>query len=92
MDVQTGVSDLEDFKAAFAQLSEGHREVLMLVGAAGASYEEAAEICGCAVGTVKSRVHRARARLAELLGTTPEEAAAAVSSDQLPEGLIAGHS
>jgi RNA polymerase sigma-70 factor (ECF subfamily) len=88
---QPGVSDLEDFKTAFAKLSEGHREVLTLVGAAGASYEEAAEICGCAVGTVKSRVHRARARLAELLGMTPEEAAAS-GTELLPEGLIAGHS
>ena len=39
----------------------------MLVGASGFSYEEAADICGCAVGTVKSRVNRARARLRELL-------------------------
>ena len=40
----------------------------MLVGAAGFSYEEAAEICGCAVGTIKSRVNRARNRLAGMLG------------------------
>jgi DNA-directed RNA polymerase specialized sigma24 family protein len=38
------------------------REALILVGAGGFAYEEAAEICGCAVGTVKSRVSRARAR------------------------------
>jgi RNA polymerase sigma-70 factor (ECF subfamily) len=69
---QPGAADLEDFKVAFAQLSDDHREVLTLVGAAGASYEEAAEICGCAVGTVKSRVNRARARLAELLGGADE--------------------
>jgi RNA polymerase sigma-70 factor (ECF subfamily) len=40
---------------------------LLLIGAEGFSYEEAAEICGCAVGTIKSRVNRARNRLAELL-------------------------
>jgi len=40
---------------------------LILVGASGFSYEEAAGICGCAVGTIKSRVNRARTRLAELM-------------------------
>lgn len=39
----------------------------MLVGAAGLSYEEAAEICGCALGTIKSRVNRARARLLKIM-------------------------
>jgi RNA polymerase sigma-70 factor (ECF subfamily) len=43
------------------------RESLILVGASGFSYEEAAHICGCAVGTIKSRVNRARNRLADLL-------------------------
>src|SRR5712675_1264660 len=43
------------------------REALILVGASGFSYEEAARICGCAVGTIKSRVNRARGRLAEIL-------------------------
>jgi RNA polymerase sigma-70 factor (ECF subfamily) len=40
---------------------------LILVGASGFAYEEAAQICGCAVGTIKSRVNRARGRLAEIL-------------------------
>lgn len=57
-----------DFTAAFDQLSPEHREVLILVGASGFSYEEAAETMGVAVGTVKSRANRARARLAEMLG------------------------
>lgn len=65
---QDGSVDLEDFKIAFAQLAPDHREVLTLVGASGCSYEEAANICGCAVGTIKSRVNRARRRLADLLG------------------------
>ena len=52
-------------------LPDDYREALMLVAAAGVSYEEAAEICGCAVGTIKSRVHRARARLVEILDGDP---------------------
>lgn len=70
---QDGSVDLEDFKAAFAQLQPDHREVLTLVGASGCSYEEAAEICGCAVGTIKSRVNRARRKLTELLGLDNED-------------------
>ena len=54
-------------QAALAKLPDEHREALILVGAAGLSYEEAAEICGCALGTVKSRVSRARTKLARLL-------------------------
>jgi RNA polymerase sigma-70 factor (ECF subfamily) len=69
---QDGSVDLEDFKLAFAQLAPDHREVLTLVGASGCSYEEAAQICGCAVGTIKSRVNRARRKLADLLGLEGE--------------------
>jgi RNA polymerase sigma-70 factor, ECF subfamily len=58
----------EEFWRALWQLPAEHREILMLVVASDISYAEAAEICGCAVGTVKSRVNRARARLAALLG------------------------
>jgi RNA polymerase sigma-70 factor (ECF subfamily) len=54
-------------QAALAQLPAEHREALILVGAAGLSYEEAAEVCGCALGTVKSRVNRARARLLKIM-------------------------
>jgi RNA polymerase sigma-70 factor (ECF subfamily) len=53
-----------------ARLSVDHGEALLLVTAQGLSYEEAAEICGVAVGTIKSRVNRARIRLAELLNIT----------------------
>lgn len=69
---QNGSVDLEDFKAAFMQLAPDHREVLTLVGASGCSYEEAARICGVAVGTIKSRVSRARRRLAGMLGLDEE--------------------
>lgn len=58
---------LQDFRAAFEQLTDEQREALILVGAEGFSYEEAAATCGCAVGTIKSRVNRARARLIELM-------------------------
>lgn len=54
-------------QAALQQLPDEHREALILVGAAGLSYEEAAEICGCALGTIKSRVNRARARLLKIM-------------------------
>jgi RNA polymerase sigma-70 factor, ECF subfamily len=59
--------DFEDLRAALAKLPHDQREALLLVGAQGFSYENAAEICGCAVGTIKSRVNRARKRLAELM-------------------------
>lgn len=64
---------LRDFAAAFAQLPDDQREVLILIGASGFSYEEAAQTCGCAVGTIKSRANRARAKLAELLRLGPDE-------------------
>jgi len=60
--------DVEDLKGALAQLPVEQREALLLVGAQGFSYEEAAEICGTRIGTIKSRVNRARTRLADLLG------------------------
>jgi RNA polymerase sigma-70 factor (ECF subfamily) len=62
--------DFEDFRSALAQLPSDQREALLLVGASGFSYEEAANICGCAIGTVKSRVNRARLRLASVLNVT----------------------
>ncbi len=65
---QNGHMDMADFRRALLELSEDQREALLLIGAEGFSYEEAAEIAGCAVGTVKSRVNRARTRLAELMG------------------------
>jgi RNA polymerase sigma-70 factor (ECF subfamily) len=64
---------MNDFLRAFDQLSPEHREVLVLVGASGFAYEEAAAMMGVAVGTVKSRANRARARLAELLGLADGE-------------------
>lgn len=65
--------EFREFLAALGTLPPEQREALILVGASGLSYEEAAEICGCAIGTVKSRIHRARARLCELLPSRGEE-------------------
>jgi RNA polymerase sigma-70 factor (ECF subfamily) len=64
---QHGRVEFEEFRNALGKLPSDQREALILVGASGFSYEEAAEICGCAVGTIKSRVNRARTRLAEYL-------------------------
>jgi RNA polymerase sigma-70 factor, ECF subfamily len=57
----------DEFRAALGQLPFEQREALLLVGGSGFSYDQAAEICGCAVGTIKSRVNRARIRLAEIM-------------------------
>jgi RNA polymerase sigma-70 factor (ECF subfamily) len=64
---QEGHMQFQDFREALGKLAHDHREALILVGASGLSYEDAARVCGCAVGTMKSRVNRARARLSELL-------------------------
>src|SRR2546421_3204637 len=64
---QSGRVEFLEFRRTLGKLPADQREALILVGASGFSYEEAAEICGCAVGTIKSRVNRARARLADTL-------------------------
>lgn len=67
---------LSDMHRALLTLPPERREALLLVGAGGFSYEEAAEICGCAIGTIKSRVGRARAALNTMLseGNIPQRA------------------
>ena len=62
-----GRMQLADFRKAFETLPDEQREALILVGASGFSYEEAAGMCGVAIGTIKSRANRGRARLAEIL-------------------------
>ena len=59
--------ELGDMQRALMHLPQPQREALILVGAGGFAYEEAAEICGCAVGTIKSRVARGRVALEDLL-------------------------
>ena len=79
-----------ELRAALAKLPLYQREAIILVGGHGLSYKEAAEICHCAIGTIKSRTKRARARLAQLLSTehrddlAPDSAVyAALSRDKL---------
>jgi len=59
---------LKELTAALFELSPHAREALVLVGAGGFSYEEAASLCGCSVGTLKARVSRARKHLSGKLG------------------------
>ena len=61
---------LQDLSTALDKLPQEQREAIILIGAEGMSYEDAAEALGVKVGTIKSRVNRARNRLAELMGTT----------------------
>jgi RNA polymerase sigma-70 factor (ECF subfamily) len=67
--------ELQDLKSALAELPEDQREAIILIGASGLAYEEAAEICGVPVGTMKSRVSRARKALTELMGYDDAELA-----------------
>jgi len=72
---------LADLHRALLTLAPERREALLLVGAGGFSYEEAADICGCAVGTIKSRVGRARAALAAMIESGQIAAPAGGSQD-----------
>ena len=58
---------MDEVNEAMQHLPGDQKQALMLVGSAGMSYEKAAEVCGCALGTIKSRVSRGRTRLRELL-------------------------
>jgi RNA polymerase sigma-70 factor, ECF subfamily len=64
---QFGRLEFKELIGALAKLPHVQREALLLVAASGFSYDEAAAICEVAVGTIKSRVSRARQLLAELL-------------------------
>ncbi len=70
---QHGRLDLDDLRTALGKLPVEQREVLLLIGAEGMSYEEAAAICETNVGTIKSRMNRARLRLAGLLHVADEK-------------------
>jgi len=70
---QSSWLEFQELRLALAKLSPEQREAVILVGGSGMSYEEAAAICGCAIGTIKSRVNRGRSRLAELLSIETTE-------------------
>jgi RNA polymerase sigma-70 factor (ECF subfamily) len=89
-----GDLELRDLNRALGRLSAGQRTALILVSASGFSYEEAAKICGCAVGTIKSRVARARDTLLAILdGHTPNRATLddEVTEDSVPARRFARH-
>jgi RNA polymerase sigma factor (sigma-70 family) len=73
---QEDAVNISDMEAALQRLSPERREALLLVGAGGFTYEEAAEIGDCAIGTMKSRVARARAELSVMLDPEREGPAA----------------
>ena len=78
---QLGCAEFEALRSALARLSDEPREAVLLVGAQGYSYEQVAEVCGAPLGTIKSRVNRARKRLAELLEHEHD-------SDAGPDGVM----
>jgi RNA polymerase sigma factor (sigma-70 family) len=88
VDVAEAMERRTDVLAALAQLADEQRAALVLVDMEGYSVDEAAELLGCAPGTVKSRCSRGRAKLAPLLSqyrsTRPDEAAPAVGRNRTP--------
>jgi RNA polymerase sigma-70 factor (ECF subfamily) len=70
---QNAKCDVRDMLDALQKLPPDQREALLLIVAEELSYEAAAQVCGVAVGTIKSRVNRARARLAQLLAVEHDE-------------------
>src|SRR5450432_743241 len=80
---------LDELRLGLAMLPPEQREALILVGAGGFAYEEAADICGCAVGTVKSRVSRARRALHAILERGDYDRDGAAAGDAM--GSILAH-
>lgn len=87
---QPGHLELHDFLRAMRLLPNEQREALILIGASGFSYEEAAGICGVRVGTVKSRVSRARSRLEEIMQggvELPDSETAKISAEEIEAAM-----
>ncbi len=84
-----GRLQMRDFNQAFDQLTPEQREALTLVGAGGFSYEEAAEMCDVAVGTIKSRVNRGRAHLTEILELSDDDPLE--STEAVTMGIVASN-
>jgi RNA polymerase sigma-70 factor, ECF subfamily len=81
--VQFSRIEYVELRNSLAKLRPEEREALILIAASGYSYLEVARICGCALGTVKSRVHRGRARLAELLSIEVPDARSILDASEL---------
>jgi RNA polymerase sigma-70 factor (ECF subfamily) len=79
----SGNLELDELRRAMSMIPDEQREALILIGAGGLSYEEASEICGVAIGTMKSRVSRARDRLALIYATGQ-----IVEDGELPGGAM----
>lgn len=78
---QEGHMAMLQLQDALAQLPDDQREAIIMVGAVGFSYDEAAEVAGVAPGTIKSRVSRARVRLSELMGDAEGHAGEGATGD-----------
>jgi RNA polymerase sigma-70 factor, ECF subfamily len=85
---QEGHIEFKELRMALAKLLSDQRKALVLVGASRFSYEETAQICGCAVGAIKSRVNRARTRLAEIMSI---ESAYDFGRDHTTRAVLAGN-
>jgi len=83
---QFACTEYGELRRALDKLPGDMRDAIVLIAGSGASYDEAAQICGCAVGTIKSRVHRARMRLAEMLSINN---ASDFSEDPIGRSVIA---
>jgi RNA polymerase sigma-70 factor (ECF subfamily) len=84
---QVAHAECNELWTALDKLEPRQREVLIMIGASGLSYDEAAKICGCPTGTIKSRVNRARAELAQLLSIDgPED----FEEDRVIAAVVAG--
>jgi RNA polymerase sigma-70 factor (ECF subfamily) len=82
---QFACTEYRELRRALDKLPGDMRDAIVLIAGSGASYDEAARICGCAVGTIKSRVHRARMRLAEMLSIND---ASDFSEDPIGQSVI----
>ncbi len=85
---QEAAIEVADLHRALFTLPAEQREALLLVGAGGFSYEEVAIIAGCAIGTVKSRVNRARASLAKAMEAPQSQSR--VKSEKAVDDIFAG--
>ena len=83
---QEHVVEVNEVANALQRMSVEHREILVLVSAAGLSYEEASEVCGCAVGTIKSRLNRARTELKKVLAKSRGLAGEPREDGSIPTG------